>query len=413
MAFLQHTLSNGLRIIGEHIPHYRSVSVGLWVESGSQYETPRENGISHFIEHMLFKGTTKRTARDIAEEMDAVGGQLNAFTSKECTCFYAKVVDEHLPLAMDVISDLVLHSKLDEDDIAREKGVVIEEINMAEDSPEDLAFELLMLAHYGDQPVSRPILGTVDTVSAFTQADIQGYMKRMYCPERSVLALAGNFKWENVIEQAEKLYGEWERSGVEKPETGTVQVPPTKLTRKKDIEQTHICIGFPSAKIGSKDIYPLALMNSVYGGAMSSRLFQTIREERGMAYTVYSYPNSYTDTGMLAVYAGTSPEHVNDVVRLIKEETNNLKENGLTEKEFTQARDQLLASFILGLESTSSRMNSIGRRLLIQGDTRTDDEVVEKIKSITLEEVNEVTRRVLSAPFSVAIVGNGADEVEI
>ncbi len=413
MAFLQHTLSNGLRIIGEFIPHYRSVSVGLWVESGSQYETPRENGISHFIEHMLFKGTESRTARDIAEEMDAVGGQLNAFTSKECTCFYAKVVDEHLALAMDVISDLVLHSKLDEDDIAREKGVVIEEINMAEDSPEDLAFELLMLAHYGDQPVSRPILGTVDTVSAFTQADIRDYMKRMYCPERSVLALAGNFKWENVIEQAEKLYGEWEKSGVNKPETGTVAVAPTKLIRKKDIEQTHICIGFPSAKIGSKDIYPLALMNSVYGGAMSSRLFQTIREERGMAYTVYSYPNSYTDTGMLAVYAGTSPEHADEVVKLILKETENLRENGLTEKEFTQARDQLLASFILGLESTSSRMNSIGRRLLIQGDTRTDDEVVEKIKSITLEEVNEVTRRVLSSPFSVAIVGNGADEVEI
>jgi len=413
MTFDQHTLKNGLRIIGERIPHYRSVSVGLWVESGSQYETPKENGISHFIEHMLFKGTEKRTARDIAEEMDAVGGQLNAFTSKECTCFYAKVVDEHLPLAMDVISDLVRHPKLDEEDIEKEKGVVIEEINMAEDSPEDLVFELLMLAHYGDQPVSRPILGTEKTVSSFKKADIRDYMRRMYCPERSVLALAGNFDWEKVISQAEALYGDWERSNVSKPEVNTTAIKPTHLIRKKDIEQTHICLGFQSAPIDSKDIYPLALMNSVYGGAMSSRLFQTIREEKGMAYTVYSYPNSYTDTGMLAVYAGTSPEHANEVMRLIREETQKLADEGLTEKEFTQARDQLLASFILGLESTSSRMNSIGRRLLIQGDTRTDDEVVKKIKSITLEEVNEVTKRVLNAPFSVAIVGNDADKVQL
>ncbi len=413
MAFDLYTLPNGLRVIGEYIPHYRSVSVGLWVECGSQYETARESGISHFIEHMVFKGTEKRSARDIAEEMDAVGGQLNAFTSKECTCFYAKVVDEHLPLAMDVISDLVRHPKLDTEDIEKEKGVVIEEINMAEDTPEDLAFELLMLAHYGDQPVARPILGTEKNVNAFSRDMVIDYMRRMYRPEKCVLALAGNFRWEDVIRQAEKLYGDWERTDASGPEIHTDDIAPGKLTRSKDIEQTHICIGFPSSRIGSKDVYPLALMNSVYGGAMSSRLFQSIREDKGMAYTVYSYPNAYTDTGMLAVYAGTSPEHADEVVKLIFEETRKMAEEGLTEKEFTQAREQLLAGFILGLESTSSRMNSIGRRLLLLGNTQTDDEVVEKIKGITLDEVNALAKRVLSSPFSVAIVGNGADQVQI
>ena len=222
MAFDLKTLPNGLRIIGEHMPGYRSVAVGLWVESGSQYETPSENGISHFIEHMLFKGTEKRSARDIAEEMDAVGGQLNAFTSKECTCFYAKVVDEHLPLAMDVISDLVLSSRLDPADIEREKGVVIEEINMAEDTPEDLVFELLMLAHYGDQPVARPILGTEASVSALTRERITDYMRRMYRPECAVLALAGNYNWNEVVRQAQTLYGGWQPTGAPRdaPEEG-------------------------------------------------------------------------------------------------------------------------------------------------------------------------------------------------
>ncbi|MBQ3079987.1 MAG: insulinase family protein [Clostridia bacterium] len=413
MAFDLITLDNGLRIIGEFIPHYRSVSVGLWVESGSQYEIGRENGISHFIEHMVFKGTDKRSARDIAEEMDAVGGQLNAFTSKECTCFYAKVVDEHLPLAMDVISDLVRHPKLDETDIEKEKGVVIEEIYMAEDTPEDLAFEMLMLAHFGDQSVARPILGTEEYVNGFTREMVADYMARMYRPERCVLALAGNYKWNEVVEQAKALYGDWKMTGEKRPEIHTAEIAPGMLTRNKDIEQTHICIGFPSSCIGSKDVYPLALMNSVYGGAMSSRLFQTIREEKGMAYTVYSYPNAYTDTGMLAVYAGTSPEHADEVVRLIFEETKKLAEEGLTEKEFKQAREQLLASFILGLESTSSRMNSIGRRLLLLNDTQSDDDVVEKIKRITLEDVNALAKKVLSAPFSCAIVGNKADSVMV
>ena len=413
MAYDQITLKNGLRIIGERMPSFRSVSVGLWVESGSQYETPAEHGISHFIEHMLFKGTEKRTARDIAEEMDAVGGQLNAFTSKECTCFYAKVVDEHLPLAMDVISDLALHSRLSPDDIEREKGVVIEEINMAEDTPEDLAFDLLMLAHYGDQPVSRPILGTEASVSAITREQIQSYMARMYRPEGAVLALAGGYDWEKVVAQAEALYGSWQPTGDKRPELITVPVEPRVIRRAKDIEQTHICLGFPTSGIGSPEIYPMALLNSIYGGATSSRLFQSIREEKGMAYTVYSYPNPCTGTGVLAVYAGTSPDHAAEVVRLLNEETQNLAENGLTPREFEQGRQQLLSGFILGQESTSSRMNAAGRRLLLMGDTQSDDDVIRKIKAITFEEVNFLARKTLTSPRSASVVGNGAEEVPV
>ncbi len=412
MTFDQMTLPNGLRIVGEHIPYYRSVSVGLWVESGSQYEHEGEHGVSHFIEHMLFKGTLTRSARDIAEQMDAVGGQLNAFTGKECTCFYAKVVDEHLPLAMDVIADMALNPKFDPEDIRKEKGVVIEEINMAEDTPEDLAFEMLMLAHYGDQPVSRPILGTSKGVSAFTREGVLAYMKRMYRPERCVLALAGNYDWDAVIKQATELYGAWQSTNEPRPTLETNKTKPRILRRQKDIEQTHICIGFESPEMGSEMIYPMALLNSVYGGAMSSRLFQTIREERGMAYTVYSYPNSYKDTGVLAVYAATGPENANEVIRLIKEETRNLAENGITEKEFIQSREQLLAGYLLGLESTSGRMNAVGRRLLLLDDIQTDDQVVAKIKGITLESVNELAKKVFSSETSMAIVGNDADKTE-
>ena len=413
MAYDQITLKNGLRVIGEKMPAFRSVSVGLWVETGSQYETPSEHGVSHFIEHMLFKGTRNRTARDIAEEMDAVGGQLNAFTSKECTCFYAKVVDEHLPLAMDVIADLIRNPLLNEEDIAREKGVVIEEINMAEDTPEDLAFDLLMLAHYGDQPVSRPILGTEESVSRLTRADIADYMRRMYRPECCVLALAGGYDWEKVIAQAEALYGDWQPTGDARPRMETVKAAPGVIRRAKDIEQTHICVGFPTAGIGSPEVYPMALLNSVYGGAMSSRLFQTIREESGAAYAVYSYPNPYTDTGVLAVYAATGPDRADEVMRMIDAETRELARNGLTEREFSQAKQQLLSGFILGQESTSSRMNAAGRRLLLMGDTQSDEDVIERIRAIELNEVNRLAASALSSPRSVAIVGNGAEDVKI
>lgn len=411
MNFDQITLKNGLRIIGERIPHFRSVSVGFWVGSGSQYETPDEAGLSHFLEHMVFKGTEKRTTRQIAEEMDKVGGQLNAFTSKECTCFYAKVVDEHLPLAMDVLSDLVTAPIFDPTELEKEKGVVIEEINMSADDPEDSVHELLMLANYGDQPVARPILGTEEKIAAYSSDDLRAYWKKMYRPQNTVLALAGNYDWNAVVALAEKLLDKWSPDAFESRACTTNPVPVTLLTKEKDIEQIHICLGFPALPIGDERSYELSLFNSVFGGAMSSRLFQKIREERGAAYTVYSYPNAYTDSGMLSVYAGTNPDAAEEVYGLLLGEAKKLSSEGMTRDEFMMAREQLKAGYILGLESTSARMQSLGRRLLLLGNTRTETEVIDRVNAIDFDSTNALMHEILSAPHSAALVGKNAGSI--
>ena len=411
MTFDQITLPNGLRIIGERIEHFRSVSVGLWLGSGSQYELPGEAGLSHFLEHMVFKGTVKRTARQIAEEMDAVGGQLNAFTAKECTCFYAKVVDEHLPLAMDVISDLVTGPVFDPVELEKEKGVVIEEINMAEDTPEDVVFELLMLAHYGDQPLSRPILGTAEQIQGYRSEDLRAYWKKMYRPQNAVLSIAGNYDWDQVRAMAEALLGQWGGEGFDRRDYRTNPVPPTLLTREKDIEQIHICLGYPGVSTDDDRGFELSIFNSVYGGAMSSRLFQKIREESGRAYSVYSYPNAYSDTGMLAVYAATNPESAGEVIDMIRAEAKSIAETGMTREEFQMAREQMKAGYILGLESTSARMQSNGRRLLLLNRTRTETETIDRINQIDFDAVNALMREILTAPCSVALVGKGVKDI--
>ena len=405
MTFDQITLPNGLRIIGERIDHFRSVSVGLWLGTGSQYERPGEEGLSHFLEHMVFKGTAKRTARQIAEEMDAVGGQLNAFTAKECTCFYAKVVDEHLKLAMDVISDLVTAPAFDPGELEKEKGVVIEEINMAEDTPEDVAFELLMQAHYGVQPLSKPILGEMAQIQSYHSEDLRRYWSLRYRPQNAVLALAGNYDWGMVQDLAQKLLGGWSGDGLEARPFATLPCAPARLTREKDIEQIHICLGFPGLSTGDDRGFELSIFNSVYGGAMSSRLFQKIREELGMAYTVYSYPNAYTDTGMLAVYAATNPGAAEQVIDLIVREARALAETGMSREEFQMAREQMKAGYIMGLESTSARMQSIGRRLLLLDRTRTETETIDRINAIDFDTTNALMRDILTADYSIALVG--------
>ena len=411
MTFDQITLPNGLRVIGERIPLFRSVSVGLWLGSGSQFETVSEAGVSHYLEHMVFKGTEKRTARQIAEEMDAVGGLLNAFTAKECTCFYAKVVDEHLPLAMDVIADLALHPTFDPVEMEKEKGVVIEEIAMAEDSPEDLVHELLMRAHYGDQPISRPILGTEASVSGCSRERLSGYWRRMYRPQNAVLSIAGNYDWDAVLDMAQALMGGWSAEGMDKRDSVTSEVPPTILSREKDIEQIHICLGYPGLPIVDKRNNALQIFSSVFGGAMSSRLFQKIREERGMAYSVYSDLNTYTDSGVLSIYAGTNPDAALEVLDMIRAEARTIVEGGLTEAEFVMAREQLKAGYILGMESTSARMQLNGRRMLLQNITRTETEIIDRINAVRLDAVNELCRQVLTAPCSIALVGKRAEKI--
>ena len=412
MPFDLMTMPNGLRVVGERIPHFRSVSVGLWIGTGSQNEYPDEAGISHFIEHMVFKGTQRRSARQIAEEMDAVGGQLNAFTSKECTCFYAKTVDEHLPLATDVVCDLAVNPAFDAGEMEKEKGVVLEEISMAEDTPEDVVHELLMLAMFGDQNVARPILGSEERISAYGREDLVKYWNSFYRPQNAVFSIAGNYDWDRVQELLHSHLDAWSTQGLRAGSCSTQPVAPTALSREKDIEQAHICLGFPGLSIGDPRNYALSIFNSVYGGAMSSRLFQKIREESGMAYTVYSYPNAYTDCGMLSVYAATNPDTAVQVHDQILEETRKIVREGLTSDEFNMAREQLKASIILGSESTSSRMQSNGRRMLLLNETRTESEVIDRVNATSYEETNELMRELLSAENALALVGKNVKNLE-
>ena len=406
-------LDNGLTIVGERLPYFRSISAGVWILAGSQYEAREENGLSHFLEHMLFKGTQRRSARQIAEEMDAVGGQLNAFTAKDCTCFYAKVVDENAELALDVLSDMVQNAVFDPAELEKEKGVVLEEIAMSEDEPEDLVAELIMDAHYGDQPLAWPILGPAENVRRFDRGALCDYRDRMYRPECSVLAVAGNYDWERLVALCEKYFGAWKRGDGACPGCEILPARPRILRREKDIEQLHITLSYPGYGQNTDEVYPVSMISNILGGAMSSRLFQRIREESGMAYSVYSYPSFYSGTGMLGVYAGTSPRHAGEVVRMIRQEIDLLLREGVTQKEFDQTRAQLKSSYVLGLESASSRMNALGRRMLLTGDTQTEDDVLRKLNAIRFDDVNRILRDMFSAPCAVALVGQGADSLDL
>ncbi len=405
------TLSNGLRVIAEPINHFRSVSVGLWVGAGSMTEKPSENGLSHFLEHMLFKGTEKRTARAIAETMDGIGGQINAFTSKECTCYYAKVMDEHLPVAMDVLCDLLLGATLDETELEKERGVILEEIAMVEDTPEDIVHDLLTEAVLVGNPLAQPILGVSAGISAYKRADLAAYRGTHYRPDSTVLAVAGRYDSTALRELAEKHLGGWQAA--EKPVLPelTSCFTPDLRRKVKDIEQVHLCIGFPGIALGNPDIYPLSIFNNLFGGGMSSRLFQRIREESGMAYTVYSYPTSYPGCGMYTLYAGTSTQHVETVLQQLREEVQRVLDDGIEDDEFVKAREQLKGGYILGLESASSHMSSIGRGELLLRRVQNEDEVLQKINAVTKEDVLRVAKSILSGPNAAAVVGRDVDKI--
>ena len=407
------TLSNGLRVVGERLPYLRTVSMGVWLHVGSMFELPEENGLSHFMEHMVFKGTGKRTARQIAEEMDAVGGQLNAFTGKDCTCFYAKVIDEDVALAADILADLVTNATLDETELEKERGVILEEIAMDEDSPEDLVHDLLSKAMFGEQSLGMPILGPAELISGYTRQNLVDYRAKHYSPERTVIALAGNYDPEQVKELLETYFGGW------KAEIGALVVPQEQpLTgqhclRDKDTEQMHICLGFPGASYGSEDIYPQAALNNLLGGAMSSRLFQRIREDLGMAYSIYTYPNTYQGCGTFAVYAGVSPKNAERVLEEIHKELDRLLKDGILEKEYRDAKQQLRCGYLMGLESPGSRMQAMGRMTLLLGRPSEPQETIEKIEAVTMDKVMNCARRVLTADPCVAIVGRGAGQIRL
>ena len=398
----KHTCKNGVRVVLEHIPTVRSVAIGIWIGTGSRNENSENNGVSHFLEHMFFKGTKTRTAREIAESFDAIGGQVNAFTSKEYTCYYAKVLDEHGSYALNVLSDMFFHSIFDEEELKKEKKVVYEEIKMYEDAPDDIVHDVLARASYGDHPLGYPILGTEDTLSNFNRDTLTQYMNETYTPDNVVISIAGNIH-DNFIEEVENLFGSY-NTGHSKREYVKPDFFNTHLTKKKSTEQAHLCIGYNGLPVGDKDIYSLIVLNNVLGGSMSSRLFQDVREEKGLAYSIYSYHSSFKDNGMLTIYGGTGSNQLDELFDTIQNTLEHFKDKGITEKELKNSKEQIKGSLMLGLESTNSRMSRNGKNELLLGKHRSLDEILENINEISEESVNNLATKLFTDDFSVALI---------
>ena len=403
-------LNNGLTVLVEPMPYLRSVSIGAWVKAGSMLEAPSENGLSHFMEHMAFKGTGKRTARQIAEEMDAVGGQLNASTSKLCTNYYARVIDENLPLAADILADMVRDPALDPAETDKERGVVLEEIAMVEDSPEDVVYDVLAEAAFGSQSLGQTILGPAEKIAVYTPDDLRAFRRRHYGPKNAVVALAGNVDISAARDLMEEKFGSWEgAAGEEFPDAVAVEQP-CKLAKDKDTEQVHLCMSFRSHEMGSPDVYPTAVVNNVLGGGMSSRLFQRIREDLGMAYSVYSGPSSYPHCGEFTIYAATNPKNAKMVLEQIDIEIKKLLEKGITEKEFTMSKAQLKSSFILGLESAYNRMSALGHNQILLNRVIPPEETIAAIEKVTVDDAMAVAQRMFTGPRAYAVVGRKAEK---
>jgi len=401
------TLPNGLRVISETMPHVRSVSVGIWVGIGSRRETPEQNGLSHFIEHMVFKGTTKRSAEDIARSVDSIGGNLDAFTSKEMVCFNTKVLDQHLPLAFDVLADLVLHPLFREEDMAKEKGVILEELKMDEDSPDYLVHEIFSSNFWKDHPLGKPILGTRETVKRFDRPMMEAYYHQCYSPTNLVITAAGNLTHQALTDLACEHFASMKTYDPLPAERAPVTHARIALRHKKALEQVHLCMGVPSYPVPHEDRFGCYVLNTLLGGGMSSRLFQNIRERQGLAYAVFSELNPYRDTGCLSIYAGTSIESVRKVIESILKEFQQLKEERITEEELRRAKDHLKGSLMLSLESTSSRMSNLARQEMYFHRFFTLDELAESIEKVTAEDVQRIAQTFFDQKhIGLTVLGN-------
>ena len=389
----KHVLDNGLVVITEPMSHVRSVSVGVWVRNGSRREVPEENGLAHFIEHMVFKGTERRSAEAIAREMDSVGGMLDAFTSKEQICFNAKVLDEHLPIAFDVIADLVLRPKFDSEDVRKERQVVLEEIKMDQDNPEYLLHEIFTRGFWPEHPLGRPILGTPETVKKFNREALCSRFQNWFAPDHLVITAAGNVTHEEVLELVQSQFGRMQPVGRANGDPAPQTRAPIHLETKRDLEQVHICIGVPSVPLGHEDRFAVAVLNNLLGGGMSSRLFQNIREKRGLAYAVFSELTPYSDAGMMTVYAGTAADTIGQVIDLTIQEFRSLKESPVADEELRRSKNHLKGSLMLSLESTSSRMSNLARQELYFGRFFSLDEILAGIEAVTAEELQSLARR--------------------
>lgn len=400
---IKQQLSNGLRIISEHIPTARSVSFGIWVKTGSRNEDQRNNGISHFIEHMLFKGTDKYSAKDIADIFDGLGGSVNAFTAKEYTCYYAKVLDQHLPIAVDVLSQMFFNSQFDDNELSKERNVILEEIAMYEDTPDDLVHDLAAKASYGTHALGYSILGLEANLNRFGPEDLRAYMKRHYRIDNTVISMAGNLN-DSAFELVERYFGDFHNQG-QAPAEQLPTYTGEQIYHAKKTEQNHICLSLPGCSASDDKLYAMILLNNTIGGGMSSRLFQEIREMRGLAYSVYSYHTAHADSGLFTIYTGTARKQTSEVLEVMMEVLHELQTKGLTEAELAKGKEQLKGSLILGLESVSSRMNRLGKNELMIGKHYTLDEVIKKIENVTMEDVWSVISGLFSHAFSLSMVG--------
>jgi predicted Zn-dependent peptidase len=404
------TLSCGLRLVTEAMPHVRSVTAGVWLTRGSRHETDDESGVAHFTEHMLFKGTTTRSAQDIAQTIDSIGGQLDAFTAKEHASYYIKVLDEHVPIAVDLLSDMVLRPALEAADVEKEQAVILEEIKMVEDAPDDLVHEMFSQRFWAKHPLGRPILGTPETVSSFSSAGLREYFSRTYVAPNLVIAAAGHLEHARLRELIEQAFATLPRKApVEVTEPPAVT--PGLTERHKEIEQSHICIGTPAYPQAHIERHPVYVLNTILGGSMSSRLFQHIREERGLAYAVFSNLTTYSDAGMITVYAGCATDKVAEVIDLTLGELRDLREKVAPADEVRRAKDHLKGSLMLSLENTSSRMAHLARQELYFGRHFTLDETLASIEAVTPNDVQRVAADLFQDTGLVAtVVGpkNGA-----
>lgn len=408
------TLDNGLRIVYENMSYSRAISFGIWIGAGSCREEPCNNGVSHLIEHMLFKGTKKKDAKDIAIAMDEIGGQINAFTGTECTCIYGKTLDQNIDKLFDILTDMFFNSTYDKDELILEKNVVLEEISMCEDTPEELVHDVLNDMSWGKHSLGYPILGTKNSLQKINRDVILDYIKNVYKPENVVLAFSGNIDGvggEKALESMVKEnFGSWKAETLGLKPIKKAMFTPITTYRHKDIEQVHVALGFEGLANNASELYTLLALNNILGGGLSSRLFQKIREEKGLAYSVYSYPSAYSYGGMFNIYAGTNPECFDEVLRLIAVELSEIKAKGVIERELERTKEQMKSNYILSLENVSDKMNSMGKSLLILNEIKTQENILKSIDEITLSTVKGVIDRIFDFDrVSMAVVG----EVEV
>ena len=399
-------LDNGVRLVSERIPTHKSVTIGIWVNAGSRDETPAQAGYSHFIEHMLFKGTASRSATDISREIDALGGEMNAFTTRETTTYYIKVLDQHLPKALDLLSDIFHRSEFRPKEIEKEKQVVSEEIRMVKDDPEDLVQELHIAQVMGRHPLRRPILGQEATIARLGRQDLLDYIGTHYRSEEIVIAVAGNFDQRSLEKTISRQFGRRRQTSDVIRKRWPPEVCGGVVLKRKPLEQVHLCVGLKGVPAGHKDRYAAYVLNSVLGGSVSSRLFEEVREKRGLVYSIYSFLSGYSDGGTMTVYAGTRPKEISKVLDLIRREIKRMAVKGVDRTELTRTKEQMKGSLMLSLESTHSRMNKLAKDELIAGSHTSLEDMLREIDAITEEQVFRVAQDLL-APKNMAITALG------